>query len=520
MRTLMRLVPIGMLAAPLAAAAGVALGQNPTNQGQAPPAGFAAVSGLVVDSVVGSPLIGAVVMVDGSLRQGISDSSGRFRIDSIEPGPRQLGVFHPLLDSLSMGITTRSLDLKAGATAFVMLATPSAPTIVSQFCRTPQMAGEAQTGPVLLIGRVLDANTDQPVPGVRVTLLWTHVGVTNAGVHRVPFRRDTVTGRSGEFHFCYLPAGLQAVVRATRFAPGGGAVMESVERQLDIGQRLIGIVALHTPTVGPPPSVPSAGQSTAPAGATVSGRVVHIDGSPVQAASVFVPGSPDSAVTGSDGQFALRGVHPGTRSLVVRAIGYEPVVTTVEASALDPRNVNVALGMKVAILDSIRVVGRLTAGYERIGFATRRNSGAGTYMTAQDIAKKQEVDFHSLFYGVPGVRVNYGADGQPYLTGSRASGCVNFVVDGVQYHEAEPGDIDTFVRPQDIGALEVYDATSAPAQFQMTPTTAMPSMGTTRGPSVQGTMSSSSLTLPGSPAAGRSGVCAVIIIWTKNRLGL
>jgi hypothetical protein len=513
-----RHAPIWMLAATLAAPAGIALAQNPANPPPTPAEGFAAVAGVVVDSVAGSALSGAVVMVDGSLRQGISDSAGRFVIDSVEPGARQLGVFHPLLDSLSIGITTRPIALTAGKTSFVILATPSAPTIVNQFCRTPPANGDGQSGPVLLIGRVLDADTDQPLPGAHVALLWTQVQYSSAGVHRVPFRRDTVTGRSGEFHFCYLPVDLQVVVRATRFAPGTGAESETVERQLDMGQQLIGMVGLHAPAVGLP-STASAATPGTPGGATVSGRVVHADGSPVPSARVFVIGSPDSTVTGNDGQFEVRGVRPGTRTLVVRSIGFQPVATAVEASTRDPRNVTVSLGMRVAVLDSIKVMGKLMTGYETVGFEARRKSTAGTYMTAQDIAKKQEVDFHSLFYGVPGVRVAYGSNGEPFITGSRASGCVTFVVDGLPYHEGQPDDIDTYVHPEEIAAIEVYDAVNAPAQLQMPPSVPTQGLGTMRGAHPQGTMSSTSSAL-GSSAAGQSGTCSLIVVWTKSRFGI
>jgi hypothetical protein len=111
--TVRHLVTAGTLVAVMLGTAGSARGQNPATQPKSLPRGFATITGVVIDSVRGRPLSGAVVMVDGSLRQGISDSSGHFRIDSVEPGRRQLGVFHPLLDSLSIGITTNPLSLEA-----------------------------------------------------------------------------------------------------------------------------------------------------------------------------------------------------------------------------------------------------------------------------------------------------------------------------------------------------------------------------------------------------------------------
>jgi hypothetical protein len=42
--------------------------------------------GVAVDSIHGQPLIGAAVQLEGTDRLGITDSLGRFLIDSIKPG--------------------------------------------------------------------------------------------------------------------------------------------------------------------------------------------------------------------------------------------------------------------------------------------------------------------------------------------------------------------------------------------------------------------------------------------------
>jgi hypothetical protein len=67
---------------------------------------------------------------------------------------------------------------------------------------------------------------------------------------------------------------------------------------------------------------------------------------------------------------------------------------------------------------------------------------------------------------VPGIRVSE-QNGQAMLTPSRGAtnGCVTIVVDGAKWQQLEPGDIDTFVRPQEVAAVEVYSGTSVPPEF-------------------------------------------------------
>jgi hypothetical protein len=69
---------------------------------------------------------------------------------------------------------------------------------------------------------------------------------------------------------------------------------------------------------------------------------------------------------------------------------------------------------------------------------------------------------------------------------NQQNGCVNFYVDGSPYQEMTPGDIDDYVRPDEVVAVEVYHGTETPPQF----------------------------TPPG--ASG----CATIVIWTQARVGV
>ena len=69
-------------------------------------ASLSTVAGIAVDSVRGGYLRDAIVSVLGTKRIGITDSLGRFRIDSVPAGSRALRLSHPLLDTLGLSVTT------------------------------------------------------------------------------------------------------------------------------------------------------------------------------------------------------------------------------------------------------------------------------------------------------------------------------------------------------------------------------------------------------------------------------
>jgi hypothetical protein len=500
-----------MLAVAMFSTAGNARGQNPASQQTT--AGFATVNGVVVDSVHGGRLAGASVTVEGSLRQAISDSSGRFRIDSVEPGQRRFGLFHPLLDSLGFGVSSPPLTLKAGDTLLMAMATPSARTVIGRFCLNAAPAADGEAGPVLVTGKILDAETEAPVAGAHVTLSWTRSQYTSAGVHRARFTRDSITGRAGEFHFCGLRGGLRLIVRAGRSAAnaaGSDADADAVYRQLDMGDHLVGIVVLHLPTAG----VAAASQRTA----SLSGRVTQPTGAPAVGARVLVLGSRDSVATDESGAFTLHGLSPGTRTLVVRAIGFEPVTTPVEITARETRKIDVPLGMRIGVLDSIRVIAQLQAGYGRVGFNKRRQSGAGYYLTAEDIDKIQATEFLDLLMNVPGVRVDYGGSGAPYLRAARGGGCVSYLVDGFPYREMVRGDIDTFIQPSEVAAIEVSPPGQVPAEDIVGSMNQIGVTSVQRPPARLG-YSNAPTTGTASRPTTTSG-CALVVVWTKMALGL
>jgi hypothetical protein len=88
---------------------------------------------------------------------------------------------------------------------------------------------------------------------------------------------------------------------------------------------------------------------------------------------------------------------------------------------------------------------------------------------------------------MPGLRVD-NSNGQAMLTSSRnatgSGGCVTVFVDGAAWRQLEPGDLDSFIRPEEVAAVEVYaSGTTVPVQF----------------------------TTPGED-------CGAVVVWTKTRV--
>ncbi len=485
---------------------------------------FGAITGIVVDSLHGRPLAGAQISVEGLTTLAMTDSSGHFRIDSVPPGKYRIGVFHPLLDSLALSIASPPLQVSADSTLAVIFGSPSALTFLRLVCGTIQIDTMAGIGPSVVVGRVLDAETEAPVGGVKVTLTWTDIQAgAKIGVHRIQRMRDTTTGPSGEFRFCHLPPGLNGVARAVVATADTGAV----SRPLSLNGRLVVALVLHVPGTAKPATNSSHGTassdgSAAPSpGGVLTGRVMRSDGTgPFAGAQVTVLGSGVTAVTNDSGDFTLHGLPAGSRTLAVRAFGWQPVTMAVDLSVREPRQVVVPLQIRTAALQAVVVTATLNAGLKRVGFDSRRRMGNGHFLGPDDIEQRDPLEFVDLMEGMVGLTRHPGPYGEDYLTGTRgSSGCVGYVVDGVPYVEMTHGDINTFVRPEEVGAVEVYQAAESPAQYA-TQTVIMESSGSGRS---AGTMGSSGARSGGMGGIGGTRVgtgCVKIVIWTKTRLGL
>jgi len=441
--------------------------------------------GVVVDSIHVGPLVHALITVDGTARMAFTDSLGRFLVDSVPPGAHRVLVEHPLLDTLGISLVTPPMDIAANTVTQSVMAVPSGEYLVSLFCPAARRA----LGPGALVVRVREPDSDSAAVGARVSFVWYDADPpglpsTLRVTKKPPRVREATVGADGTYRLCGLPEKYEGKLQAQR--KDGGETAEVTVTQ-DFG-----VLALRSMSVAARPKVIASapgdtGTVQAPRGtARVSGTVVNRAGAPVANARVGLMGSSAATMTKSNGEFVLDSLPAGTQALVVRQLGYSPTEVPVELSSRTPARVTVKLGVLVPQLTPVEVTSRREEGLQKVGFLDRkRTSAGGHFITPEELERRKALKFSDVLRTTPGLRISE-SNGQAMITSTRSAqgnGCVTIYVDGAPWQQLEPGDVDTFVQPNEVAAVEVYNGTNMPAQF-MTP--------------------------------GQS--CAAVVVWTKTRV--
>lgn len=453
----------------LAVVAALGLGATP-RAAAAQQGAMASVAGSVIDSIHGGvPLPGAVVRINETNRQGTTDANGQFKIDSIPPGEHSLSLVHPLLDTLGVAINTRAVPFQAGQTLAVELAVPSAQTVLEMSCP----AAWRRRGPSALVGKVLDADTDTPLVGAKVSLTWVELSLTT--LRKEPRVRTQPVGPDGTYRICGLPGGVDGTVQAEYNGRKTAEVHVVMDEANPLGfQSLrIGTTVVEVPTAdttkraaGAVAAGDTAKRLKGPA--RLTGRVINAAGAPVANARVDVSGTGNATLSREDGSFGFADLPSGTQALMVRQLGFEPVEVAVELSGKAPKQVTVTMSKPARVLDPVAVVAEKSKdGLDQVGFAQRKKNGFGYFMGPDEIQQRQATRMTDLFRTVPSLRIV--PSGMDYVVESARDaqgGCVNYVVDGAPYKSLFAGDVDRLMPPNDVAAIEVYTGSSTPAEFQ------------------------------------------------------
>ena len=198
--------------------------------------------------------------------------------------------------------------------------------------------------------------------------------------------------------------------------------------------------------------------------------IVRGTGQPIAGADVGIADGPVTT-TDAKGDWTLRGVQPGRRTLGARAIGYTPRLIALEIAA-EMGPVRIALSRVATALDTVRVIeARIPAA--RLEFEQRRRVGLGRYITAADIAKRNPVATTDLFMNFHGIETFRDSGGATQLRMKRGMGgepCYPDVyIDGrhmlnfVTKHGSDM--IDMALTPSELYAVEVYAGAVVPPQF-------------------------------------------------------
>ncbi|HEU4719759.1 MAG TPA: carboxypeptidase-like regulatory domain-containing protein, partial [Gemmatimonadaceae bacterium] len=299
--------------------------------------------GVAIDSIHGAPLVNAVIQLSGTDRIGLTDSLGRFLVDSVPPGSYKIEVDHPILDTLGIMLSTAAMPFAANEVTRVVLAVPSQEFLANRFCTSARRA----LGPGVLVGRVREPDSEVAAVGARVSLVWYDpdpqlVAGLQVKVNKAPRVREATVGEDGTYRLCGLPEKYEGKLQAQR--KDGGTTAEVVIKQED------GLLALRSMSVAPlavATGTDSAGKSVPKVmkgAARVLGRVVNRQGAPVGNARVTLNGTGAATLTRENGEFLLDSLPAGTQALTVRHLGYAPQEVAVELSSRAPARVNVQMG--------------------------------------------------------------------------------------------------------------------------------------------------------------------------------
>ena len=419
------------------------------------PVGFATVRGNAIDSIRGQPLSRAIVAVEGTNRVGMSDGSGNFLIDSIPAGSHRLSIIHPILDTIGIVVMTRPMVMRPGDTLTLDVATPSPERVVSMRCPAAILQ---LRGPAALMGQVYDPDSLKAAVGSKVQLVYQE---TLLGFKGQPIVREATVDSTGTYRICGLPTPIVGKLQVFRNGISTGQVDVDVTGAL--GLRSLTIAAAQVATVA---DTGGRTRNILSGSARLTGRVLTKSGSPIVSARVSVEGAAPVAITNDRGDFALDSLPSGTQTVEVRKIGYAATDKSVELSARSAAQTTITLD--VAELAPMQIVAGADRVLEDIGFAERKRRGLGHFIEG-DRVNREAVRFSDALRTAPGIRVVPAGNGRSAIANSRdpVNGCVTTWVDNVRWREMSPGDLDDFVMPSEVRAIEVYSSSNSPPQFQM-----------------------------------------------------
>jgi len=217
----------------------------------------------------------------------------------------------------------------------------------------------------------------------------------------------------------------------------------------------------------------------------LTGRVHDAVGSAIVKAEILVTETTLRAETDSGGRFELTGLPSGPVDVVVRRLGFSPAKIALDLRDGELRDIRVLLSPVAMVMDSISIMAEAPEVEKAFGgFESRKARGFGTFITREQIEKKNPRVTTDLFRSVSGVKL-VREDGTPTVVstrlGSTAYCPVRYYIDGTSY-PLYGQSIDIMVQVVDIGAIEVYPGgATVPPQF-----------------------------------GGRESACGVVAIWTRQ----
>ncbi|MEP6779663.1 MAG: carboxypeptidase regulatory-like domain-containing protein [Gemmatimonadaceae bacterium] len=381
-----------------------------------------AVRGVAFDSLHGTALVGATIILSGSNETATSDKHGIFQFSGVVPGAHIATLFHDVLDSIGLpGIATRFVV--SAQTNELQMAIPSFATLWHAACG----AGVVPRDSGFIFGSVKDAVRGTGLPLATVELSFIDLGFDKAtGVVQQRWSAGVRTDASGSYTLCGLPTDVDLRMLATHDSASSGTVNLAAGRERVRRRDLFVRLAADSATKG----------------GVVSGRVVDaISARPADNVRVLIAGA-DEVRTRSDGRFMLRDVPLGTRELQLLSVGSARVSAIVDVTPRDTANLTFSL-VKVTTLEKVKVTARSIRQLHISDMEHRRAMKFGTFLDSTAIA-------------------HWATVATALATTMKKGACAIYIDNVKQRLDTDPL---RFMSPLDIAVIEVHEPWSVPIEY-------------------------------------------------------
>ncbi|HEX7980995.1 MAG TPA: carboxypeptidase-like regulatory domain-containing protein [Gemmatimonadaceae bacterium] len=413
------------------------------------------IEGIVFDSVHARPLAGAhVVAVGGAAqsevyREAMSDSAGRYRIDSLAAGRYVVGFESALLDSLEVTVSPREANLTAAQVATIDLALPSAAKLRSTVCFGAALPADSG----VILGHVVSAETESPLAGVTIAMQWRDLSVDRKTLRPIKRERSdsVITDKDGWYRMCGVPTGAWISVQIQHAQYTGPTLRARVDDTLGIAIRHLSFSPSESAVAVDSGVARTDGMGAVARSGTaaLSGRVLGPTNEPVPRADVRVRGAAGGTRTDSTGRYSLGQLPAGTQILDVRRFGYEVAEVQVELRSGVTTTKDVQMRRYVVTLDTMRSVAARYPEFEQHRYHTAYR---GQFFGPEELQKMNPTYTSDIIQRVQGITVE-GRGPQAKVgryRGGRFVCSPNIVVNDVEGWSLAD------VHPKDIGAIELY----------------------------------------------------------------
>ena len=425
----------------------------------------ATLRGVVHDSLLTHrPLAGATVVVHGTDRTALTDRRGRFTIPDLPLGSHVVGFFHPTFDSLDLAAPGQRVELIAGRSTMVQLATPSIRGASLLLCRRPP-----EPSTLVLTGTVRAAAGDAPLERAVVEVRWFELALGGARARETMFVATDTTAADGRYRLCGVPTDIALTMVATVAGQTTGPVALAFD-SVGVARRDLR-VSLSDPAAAT--MLDDTIEARHPAGLGRLAVVVRDpSGASVGRAIVGLRGTDRADTTDVTGRVVIADVPSGTQTIAVRALGRQPqeLVIDIVPGAATP--VTITLDRFVTLLPAVAVVGQAPDA-RRAGIERRVRAGNGYVIAGEDA---RALAFSSVGWArIPGVTLSSGRvfsgplivqdDPVPMMRGFGGERCrADVWVDGIRFSNLSGWELRGML--VNARTVEVYSSASrVPVEF-------------------------------------------------------